>query len=68
MLLKIIQTIGIKPVNRIGRLGGFENAGGKNEGMFNYVVENKYRKNVRFMAFHYITEKTRVIVVFPLCF
>jgi hypothetical protein len=34
-----------------------ENAGGKNEGIFHYVVENKCRKNARNRAFHYVDEK-----------
>jgi hypothetical protein len=34
-----------------------KNAGGKNEGIFHYVVENKWRKNVRNMPFHYVDEK-----------
>jgi hypothetical protein len=31
--------------------------GGKNEGIFHYVVENTWIKNVRFGAFHYVIEK-----------
>jgi hypothetical protein len=34
-----------------------KNAGGKNEGKLNYVLENKYRKNVRNQALYYIIEK-----------
>jgi hypothetical protein len=42
------------------------NAGGKNEGKFHYVVENKWIKNVRFRPFHYIIENKLVKVAFPL--
>ena len=34
-----------------------KNAGGKNEGIFHYVVENKRIKNVRNRPFHYVDEK-----------
>jgi len=34
-----------------------KNAGGKNEGIFHYVIENKWRKNVRNRPFHYVDEK-----------
>jgi hypothetical protein len=34
-----------------------KNAGGKNEGIFHYVVENKCRKNVRNRPLHYVDEK-----------
>jgi hypothetical protein len=34
-----------------------KNAGGKNEGIFHYVVENKCIKNVRNGPFHYVIEK-----------
>jgi hypothetical protein len=44
-----------------------ENAGGKNEGKFHYVVENTCRKNVTLWAFHDVDENKRVIVAFPLC-
>jgi hypothetical protein len=44
-----------------------KNAGGKNEGKFHYVIENKWWKNVGFMAFHDVIENTGVIVLFPLC-
>jgi hypothetical protein len=32
--------------------------GGKNEGIFHYVIENKRWKNVRNRPFHYVDEKT----------
>ena len=34
-----------------------KNAGGKNEGIFHYVIENKWCKNVRKQPFHYVDEK-----------
>ncbi len=33
-----------------------KNAGGKNEGIFHYVIENKWWKNVRNRPFHYVDE------------
>jgi hypothetical protein len=36
--------------------GQRKNAGGKNEGIFHYVIENKCRKNVRNRPFHYVDE------------
>jgi hypothetical protein len=41
--------------------------GPQNEGKFQYVVENKWRENVSFLAFHDVIEKKRVIIFFPLC-
>ena len=38
--------------------GWRKNAGGKNEGIFHYVIENKWCKNVRKQPFHYVDEKT----------
>ena len=37
--------------------GQRKNAGGKNEGIFHYVVENTCIKNVRNESFHYVDEK-----------
>jgi hypothetical protein len=37
--------------------GERKNAGGKNEGIFHYVIENKWWKNVRNRPFHYVDEK-----------
>ncbi len=37
--------------------GQRKNAGGKNEGIFHYVVENTCIKNVRNEPFHYVDEK-----------
>ena len=34
-----------------------KNAGGKNEGEFHYVIENKWRKNVGFPPFQDVDEK-----------
>jgi hypothetical protein len=33
-----------------------KNARGKNEGIFHYVIENKWCKNVRNRSFHYVDE------------
>jgi hypothetical protein len=33
-----------------------KNPGGKNEGIFHYVIENKCRKNARNRPFHYVDE------------
>jgi hypothetical protein len=52
-----IQIVETNSVNCIALRSGSKNAGGKNEGNFHYVVENKWIKNVRFRAFHYIIEK-----------
>ena len=40
---------------------------GKNAGKFHYVIENKCRKIVRFVALHDVIENTRLIYVSPLC-
>jgi hypothetical protein len=40
--------------------------GGKNEGNLHYVIENKWRQNVRFTAFHYVIENKKAILAFPL--
>jgi hypothetical protein len=37
--------------------GWQRNAGGKNEGIFHYAIENKCRKNARNRPFHYVDEK-----------
>ena len=67
MILKNHQVIEIKPVKCNTLTSTSENAGGKNEGKFHYVVENTCRKNVTLWAFHDVDENTRVIVAFPLC-
>jgi len=43
-----------------------KNAGGKNEGKFHYVIENKWCKNVRFTPLHYANENKQVIASSPL--
>jgi len=57
MFLQNHQVVEIKPVKRIALTSASENAGGKNEGKFHYVVENTCRKNVCLWAFHYVVEK-----------
>jgi hypothetical protein len=37
--------------------GTAKKRGGKNEGIFHYVIENKWWKNVRNRPFHYVNEK-----------
>jgi len=54
MFLQNHQVVEIKPVKRIALTSASENAGGKNEGKFHYVVENTCRKNVTLLALHYI--------------
>ena len=41
----------------LNRHGSEKTRGAKNEGMFQYVIENKWRKNVRFSPFHHVAEK-----------
>ena len=43
-------------VSRFLAAGQRKNAGGKNEGIFHYVIENKCRKNARNGPFHYVDE------------
>jgi len=45
-----------KLVSRFLTAGQRKNAGGKNEGIFHYVIENKWWKNVRNWPFHYVDE------------
>ena len=52
-----IQIIENKMVNCTALRSGFKNAGGKNEGIFHYVIENKCMKNVRNRSLHYVIEK-----------
>jgi hypothetical protein len=40
--------------------------GGENAGNLHYVIENKYSKNGRNRALHYVAENKLVIVVSPL--
>jgi len=48
--------------------GGGKNAAGKYEGIFHYVIENKWWKNVRNRPFHYVYEKkgswSRLSIIF----
>jgi hypothetical protein len=44
-----------------------EKRGGKNEDKCHDVVENKCRKNARFMASHDVVENKLVIIRLPLC-
>jgi hypothetical protein len=67
MILQNHQVVEIKPVKCIALKQTSENAGGKNEGKFHYVIENTCRKNVSLWPFHYIDENKRVICAFPLC-
>jgi len=46
------KTVSLWPVARERK-----NAGGKYEGIFHYVIENKWWKNVRKWPFHYVIEK-----------
>jgi hypothetical protein len=61
-----IQVVEIKPIKVIALPSGSKNAGGKNEGKFHYVIENKRRKNVRNRALHYVIENKAVEAISPL--
>ena len=52
-----IQVVEIKPIKVIALPSGSKNAGGKNEGKFHYVIENKWRKNVRNQPLQDVVEK-----------
>jgi hypothetical protein len=67
MILQNHQVVEIKQVKCIALKSASENAGGKNEGKFHYVVENTCRKNVTLWALHYIYDNKRVMVASPLC-
>jgi hypothetical protein len=67
MFLQNHQIVEIKQVKCIALTSASENAGGKNEGMFHYVVENTCRKNVSLWALHDVDENKRVMVASPLC-
>jgi hypothetical protein len=67
MILQNHQVVEIKQVKCIALTLASENAGGKNEGKFHYVVENTCRKNVTLWVLHYIYDNKRVIVASPLC-
>jgi len=47
----------MKTVSSFLQTGQRKNAGGKNAGIFHYVVENKWCKNARIRPFHYVHEK-----------
>jgi hypothetical protein len=57
MTRRKIQIIEIKAVNPSRCDQSQENAGGKYEGKFHYVIENTCRKNVRNGPLHYVIEK-----------
>jgi hypothetical protein len=61
MLLKLIELV------HSWWQGSEKMRGGKNEGIFHYVVENTCRKNVRNRPFHYVDEKkgsyTRISII-----
>ena len=65
MFVQNHQVIESKPVKCIALTSTSENAGGKNEGKFHYVIENTCRKNVSLRAFHDVDENKRVIGAFP---
>jgi len=51
-----IYIIENKTLTKISAAGQRKNAGGKYEGIFHYVIENKWWKNVRNWPFHYVDE------------
>ena len=51
-----IYVIETKTVSSFLAAGQRKNAGGKNEGICHYVIENKWWKNVRNRPFHYVDE------------
>jgi hypothetical protein len=51
-----IYTIENKIVRLFLETGQRKKAGGKNEGIFHYVIENKWCKLVRKRSFHYVYE------------
>ena len=53
-----IYIIENKTLSQILVAGQRKNAEGKNDGIFHYVIENKWWKNVRKQPFHYVDEKT----------
>jgi hypothetical protein len=54
--LEKFHVIENKSVSSIWVVRQRKNAGGKNEGIFHYVIENKWRKNARNRPFHYVDE------------
>jgi hypothetical protein len=53
-----IYVIEIKTVSSFLLTGQRKTRGGENEGIFHYVIENKWCKNARKRPFHYVDEKT----------
>ena len=51
-----IISYSMEGIYKTGRVRGRKNAGGKNEGNLQYVIENKWRKNVRFRPSHDVDE------------
>ena len=62
-----MYIIEIKRVSLYCRSQGDKKRGPQNEGESLDVIENKCRKNARFLAYHDIIEKTRVIAFSPRC-
>jgi hypothetical protein len=60
------QVIEIKLVRVFSWWQAARNAGGKYEGKSHYVIENTWRKNVRFEPCHYVDENKPVIGGQPL--
>ena len=54
--LVAIDLVETKPVSLYLVAGQGKNAGGKYEGIFHYVIENKWWKIVRNVPFHYVDE------------
>jgi hypothetical protein len=55
--LEILYIVENKLVNLIRMAKWQKNAGGKYAGNLHYVIENKWRQNIRNQAFHYVVEK-----------
>jgi hypothetical protein len=63
-----IYVVGNKIVSMLsGSWRVMKKKGGKYEGNLHYVIENKWRKNVRFSPFHDVDENKRVKPFFPRC-
>jgi hypothetical protein len=62
-----MYVIEIKRVILDWTAGEAKTRGGGNEGNLHYVIENKWRKNVRKRAFHYVDENKKHRGRFPLC-
>jgi hypothetical protein len=55
--LRTDDVIETKTVSLWLLAGSEKTRGGKYEGIFHYVIENKWWKNVRNQPFHYVHEK-----------